>query len=49
MISTSSGTGIGMTSQRTRDRLVRRLREKGVENEAVLAAIGAIPRHRWWP
>ena len=28
-------TGIGMTSQRTRDRLVARLREKGIEDEAV--------------
>ena len=31
--------GIGMTSQRTRDRLVDRLREKGIANEAVLEAI----------
>ncbi|MFU8817754.1 MAG: protein-L-isoaspartate O-methyltransferase [Pseudomonadales bacterium] len=37
--------GSGMTSQRTRDRLVARLREKGISNEAVLAAIGLIPRH----
>lgn len=28
--------GIGMTSQRTRDRLVERLREKGIKNERVL-------------
>ena len=28
--------GIGMTSQRTRDRLVERLRAKGIDNEAVL-------------
>lgn len=38
-------TGIGMTSQRTRDRLVARLREKGIRNEDVLAAIGRVPRH----
>jgi protein-L-isoaspartate(D-aspartate) O-methyltransferase len=37
--------GIGMTSQRTRDRLVARLRERGISNERVLAQIGAIPRH----
>jgi protein-L-isoaspartate(D-aspartate) O-methyltransferase len=37
--------GIGMTSQRTRNRLVERLREKGVVNESVLAAVGAVPRH----
>jgi protein-L-isoaspartate(D-aspartate) O-methyltransferase len=38
-------TGIGMTSQRTRDRLVARLREKGIHNEDVLAAIARVPRH----
>jgi protein-L-isoaspartate(D-aspartate) O-methyltransferase len=37
--------GIGMTSQRTRDRLVTRLREKGIHNERVLAQIGDLPRH----
>lgn len=37
--------GIGMTSQRTRDRLVARLREKGIRNEDVLAAIARVPRH----
>ena len=37
--------GIGMTSQRTRDRMVARLREKGVQDEAVLAAMAAVPRH----
>jgi len=34
-----------MTSQRTRDRLVARLREKGIQNERVLAQIAAVPRH----
>jgi protein-L-isoaspartate(D-aspartate) O-methyltransferase len=38
-------TGSGMTSQRTRDRLVARLREKGISNDAVLAAMSKIPRH----
>ena len=37
--------GIGMTSQRTRARMVERLREQGVRDERVLAAMGAVPRH----
>ena len=37
--------GIGMTSQRTRNRLIDRLREKGISDETVLAAIGSVPRH----
>ena len=37
--------GIGMTSQRTRARMIERLREKGIRNEAVLAAMAAVPRH----
>ena len=39
--------GIGMTSQGTRDRLVRRLRENGIKNEKVLKAITATPRHEF--
>lgn len=38
-------TGIGMTSQRTRARMIERLREKGVNDEAVLAAMASVPRH----
>ena len=34
-----------MTSQRTRTRMVERLREKGIRSEAVLAAMAAVPRH----
>jgi protein-L-isoaspartate(D-aspartate) O-methyltransferase len=34
-----------MTSQRTRDRLVQRLRSKGIRNNTVLEAIGSTPRH----
>ena len=34
-----------MTSQRTRDRLVERLRAEGIRNNAVLEAIGSTPRH----
>ena len=37
--------GIGMTSQRTRDRLVKRLRDQGITNQRVLDVIGATPRH----
>ena len=37
--------GIGMTSQRTRERLVARLREQGIRNEAVLDAMRHVPRH----
>jgi len=34
-----------MTSQRTRGRMVQRLRERGIVNERVLAAMAAVPRH----
>ena len=37
--------GIGMTSRRTRERLIARLREQGVADNAVLDAIRATPRH----
>ena len=37
--------GIGMTSQRTRARMVERLRKEGITDEGVLAALGAVPRH----
>ncbi len=38
-------SGIGMTSARTRDRLVQRLREQGISNLAVLERIKNVPRH----
>lgn len=38
-------TGIGMTSARTRDRLIARLREQGIANPLVLERIRAVPRH----
>jgi protein-L-isoaspartate(D-aspartate) O-methyltransferase len=41
----SSMTGIGMTSARTRERLITRLREQGIENPSVLDRIRAVPRH----
>jgi protein-L-isoaspartate(D-aspartate) O-methyltransferase len=37
--------GIGMTSQRTRARMVQRLREKGIRDERVLGAMARVPRH----
>jgi len=37
--------GIGMTSVRTRDRLIERLREEGIRDEQVLAAMRAVPRY----
>ncbi len=37
--------GIGMTSQRTRNRLVARLREQGISNAAVLNVMSKVPRH----
>lgn len=38
-------TGIGMTSQRTKMRMIERLREQGIKDEAVLAAMFEVPRH----
>lgn len=38
-------SGIGMTSQRTRDRMVKRLHTHGVQNQAVLQVMAATPRH----
>ena len=37
--------GIGMTSARTRDRLVQRLKDQGIRDEAVLERIRNVPRH----
>jgi protein-L-isoaspartate(D-aspartate) O-methyltransferase len=37
--------GIGMTSSRTRARMIERLREQGIRDEVVLGAMNAIPRH----
>lgn len=37
--------GIGMTSNRTRDRMLSRLREQGIDDEVVIAAMADIPRH----
>ncbi len=37
--------GIGMTSARTRDRLVQRLKDQGIQSHAVLEQIRNVPRH----
>jgi protein-L-isoaspartate(D-aspartate) O-methyltransferase len=41
----SANSGIGMTSQRTRMRMVERLRTQGIRDEVILAALGEVPRH----
>jgi protein-L-isoaspartate(D-aspartate) O-methyltransferase len=38
-------SGVGMTSQRTRQRMVERLRSLGIRDEAVLGVMNEIPRH----
>ena len=43
--STPNLSGIGMTSQRTRERLIQRLYEEGLSNAHVLEAIRRTPRH----
>lgn len=37
--------GIGMTSQRTRDRMVLRLREQGITHDELLQTMSVLPRH----
>jgi len=38
-------TGIGMTSARTRERLIQRLRDQGIVDDRVLDRIRNVPRH----
>lgn len=38
-------SGIGMTSARTRERLVQRLQEQGIADQRVLDRIRSVPRH----
>ena len=40
-----SELGIGMTSQRTRERLIQRLMDQGITRFEVLEAIRSVPRH----
>jgi len=42
---TTNLSGIGMTSQRTRSRLIQRLRDKGIIEESVLGVMEKLPRH----
>jgi len=42
---TPEARGLGMTSQRARDRLVARLKEEGIVDRRVLDVIGRLPRH----
>lgn len=44
-MSPAHARGIGMTSARTRDRLVARLKEQGIRDAAVLNLIRSTPRH----
>lgn len=44
-MTTADSRGIGMTSQRARDRLVEQVRKMGVRSERVLSIIGTTPRH----
>lgn len=37
--------GVGMTSQRTRDRLINRLKDEGIQDEQVLEVMRVMPRH----
>lgn len=38
-------SGVGMTSQRTRARMIERIRAQGIVDEVVLAAMNMVPRH----
>src|ERR687893_541142 len=42
---TGQHSGIGMTSQRTRMRMIERLRTNGIRDEVVLSALAEVPRH----
>lgn len=44
-IDASRLSGIGMTSARTRERLVQRLQDQGIRDERVLDRIRSVPRH----
>lgn len=44
-LSLQPAAGVGMTSDRTRRRMIERLREKGIRDERVLAVMANTPRH----
>ena len=43
----STPTGLGLDSAGVRQRMVERLRADGLRHDAVLAAMAAVPRHRF--
>ena len=45
MVNSVDLSGIGMTSQRTRERMVSSLKEQGIEDSRVLDALRLVPRH----
>ena len=45
MTATPEMRGIGMTSARTRERLIRRLQESGINQAQILERIRVVPRH----
>lgn len=45
MMQSQQFQGIGMTSQRTRERLVQRLLERGITDQRVLESMRSVPRH----
>ncbi len=44
-MSSSAHRGIGMTSQRTRERLIQRLRDEGISSQRILDVMRSTPRH----
>ena len=47
MKSSTVARGVGFSSRRTRSRLVRGLKERGIRNLDVLSAVESVPRHRF--
>lgn len=45
IVSANQIAGIGMTSQRTRNRMCERLEARGITNARVLDVMGTVPRH----
>jgi len=45
MSSQADGGNLGMNSERSRDHMIARLRQQGITDESVLAAMRAVPRH----
>jgi len=45
ILTARSISGVGMTSQRTRDRMADRLRDRGIVNENVIETMAQVPRH----